>query len=114
MRRFVLFAVLLFTAAAAAQPPARPPFELEEATIADLQQRMQSGRATARSLAEQYLAWIEAIDRNGPTLRSVLELNPEAMTPEPMPGYVWLDAPGKVLHVDERMLEFRDSEPSTT
>jgi hypothetical protein len=56
MRRFVLFAVLLFTAAAAAQPPARPPFELEEATIADLQQRMQSGRATARSLAEQYLA----------------------------------------------------------
>ena len=79
MRRFVLFAVLLFTAAAAAQPPARPPFELEEATIADLQQRMQSGRATARSLAEQYLARIEAIDRNGPTLRSVLELNPEAL-----------------------------------
>ena len=79
MRRLVLSAVLLFTAAAAAQPPARPPFELEEATIADLQQRMQSGRATARSLAEQYLARIEAIDRNGPTLRSVLELNPEAL-----------------------------------
>jgi len=79
MRRLVLSAVLLFTAAAAAQPPARPAFDLEEATIADLQQRMESGRATARSLAEQYLARIEAIDRSGPSLRSVLELNPEAL-----------------------------------
>jgi hypothetical protein len=37
----------------------------------------------------------------------VLERNPEAMSPEPLPGYVWLDAPGKVLHVEERQLEFR-------
>jgi amidase len=79
MRRPLILATLLFTAAAAAQPPARPPFELDEATIADLQQRMLSGRATARSLAEQYIARIEAIDRNGPGLRSVLELNPEAL-----------------------------------
>ena len=62
---------------AAAGPP---PFELEEATIAELQQRMQSGRATARSLAEKYLARIEAIDRKGPTLRSVIEVNPDALT----------------------------------
>jgi hypothetical protein len=48
------------------------------------------------------------------TWTRVLERNPEAMTPRPMPGYVWLDASGKVLHVDERMLEFRDSEPSTS
>jgi amidase len=79
MRRSLVLASLLFTAVAAAQPPARAPFELEEATIADLQQRMQSGRATARSLAEQYLARIDAIDRNGPGLRSVLELNPDAL-----------------------------------
>jgi hypothetical protein len=37
----------------------------------------------------------------------VLERNPEAINPEPLPGYVWLDAPGKVLHVEERQLEFR-------
>jgi len=40
---------------------------------------MQSGRATARSLAEQYIARIEAVDRGGPALRSVLELNPDAL-----------------------------------
>src|SRR4029453_14624605 len=89
MRRFVLFAVFLFRAAAAAHPPARPPFELEETTIADLQQRMQSGRATARSLAEQYVARIEAIDRSGPALASGLELTrdafgiPDRLDPEP-------------------------------
>jgi hypothetical protein len=37
----------------------------------------------------------------------VLERNPAAMNPDPLPGYVWLDTPGKVLHVEERQLEFR-------
>jgi hypothetical protein len=41
----------------------------------------------------------------------VLERNPEAMRPEPLPGYVWLDAPGKVLHVEADRLEFRDDPP---
>jgi hypothetical protein len=36
----------------------------------------------------------------------VLERNPEAMNPDPLPGYVWLELPGKVLHVDEHLLEF--------
>ena len=35
-----------------------------------------------------------------PTLWThVLERNSEAMSPEPLPGYVWIDAPGKVLGV---------------
>jgi len=55
-------------------------FDLDEATIASLQQRMESGQDTARSLAEKYLARIEAIDRSGPTLKSVIELNPDALT----------------------------------
>jgi amidase len=54
------------------------PFELDEASIADLQKYMQSGKESARSLVEKYLARIEEIDRNGPTLRSVIELNPDA------------------------------------
>lgn len=36
----------------------------------------------------------------------VLERNPEAMSPDPLPGYVWLDTPGKVLHVGEHEVEF--------
>jgi amidase len=54
-------------------------FDLEETTIADLQQRMQSGRESARSIAQKYLARIDAIDRSGPTLRSIIELNPDAL-----------------------------------
>ena len=55
------------------------PFDLEEATLADLQAGMTSGRMTARSITEQYIARIEEIDRKGPTLRHVLEVNPDAL-----------------------------------
>jgi amidase len=55
------------------------PFDLEELTIADLQERMASGRDTARSLTAKYLARIEAIDRGGPILRSIIETNPDAL-----------------------------------
>ena len=54
-------------------------FSLEEATIEDLRAGMESGKYTARSIAEMYLKRIEAIDQNGPTLRSVIEVNPEAL-----------------------------------
>jgi amidase len=57
--------------------PAR--FDVEEATIVDLQQRMASGRETAHSLVEKYLQRIDAIDRQGPVLRSVIETNPDAL-----------------------------------
>ena len=65
-----------------AQPPASTPprFDLEEATIAALQQRMASGQDTSRSLVDKYLARIEVIDRSGPALHSVLEVNPDART----------------------------------
>jgi amidase len=58
---------------------AAAPFELEEATIADLQAGMQSGRYTARGLAATYLERIDALDKRGPVLRAVLETNPEAL-----------------------------------
>ena len=45
------------------------------------------------------------------TWTRVLERNPEAMKPDPLPGYVWLDTPGKVLHADERHLEFTGDPP---
>jgi len=71
---------LLAASTLGAQAPARAPFDLDEATIAGLQERMTSGRDTARSLAEKYLARIDAIDRSGPALRSVIETNPDALT----------------------------------
>lgn len=52
---------------------------LEEATIADLQAAMTNGRLTARDLALQYVERIAALDIAGPTLRSVVELNPDLL-----------------------------------
>src|SRR5512134_3155155 len=52
--------------------------ELEEAGIGDLAARMSRGELSARDLVDRYLARIEAIDRAGPTLRSVIEVNPDA------------------------------------
>ncbi len=55
------------------------PFELDEITIDELREGMRSGRWTARSLTEQYLERIEALNRNGPELRAVIETNPDAL-----------------------------------
>jgi amidase len=57
-----------------------PPFTLEETTIADLQAGMAAGRMTARSITQQYLDRIGELDRKGPTLRHVLETNPDALS----------------------------------
>jgi len=52
---------------------------LDELGISDLQSQLTSGALTARQLTENYLARIEAIDRAGPALNSVIELNPDAL-----------------------------------
>ncbi len=54
-------------------------FELEEATIADLGRQMADGERTSREIAGLYLGRIEALDGQGPTLRSVIETNPDAL-----------------------------------
>src|SRR6266540_3474368 len=82
-RSFIHYAAGAAAAAAAVapwRPVARPQaFELDEATIASLQEGMRSGRYTSRSLCEAYLARIDAVDRVGPALRAVLETNPDAL-----------------------------------
>jgi amidase len=55
------------------------PFELEELTVSQLQDAMAAGRYTSRRLVELYTQRINAIDRSGPALRSVIELNPDAL-----------------------------------
>jgi amidase len=60
--------------------PDSKPFELDETTISDLQEGMKSGRFTARSLVEKYSARIEEIDKSGPAINSIIELNPDALS----------------------------------
>jgi amidase len=56
------------------------PFELSEATIQHLQEGMASGAITARAIAEYYLERIAALDRNGPKINSVIEVNPDTLS----------------------------------
>jgi amidase len=54
------------------------PFELDEITVSELQDGMRSGKFTAQSLVEKYSERIHEIDKNGPAVNSVIELNPDA------------------------------------
>jgi amidase len=51
-------------------------FELNETTVDDLQQKMQSGELTSEQICEKYLGRIEKVD---PHLKAVMEINPEAL-----------------------------------
>jgi amidase len=86
MRRYFICAALMMASALTSACHRRAPtvgavdsFVFEETTVADLQQAMTSGRLTAQQIAEHYLARIEALDRKGPTLGSVIEVNPDAL-----------------------------------
>ena len=76
-----ILVICLMGVLAVARAPAQPrePFELDEVSIEQLQQWMAAGRYTSRRLTELYLERIEQLDRKGPQLRSISELNPDAM-----------------------------------
>jgi amidase len=65
--------------------PPNPPaaeiksFELDEITIPELQDGMKSGKFTARSLVEKYAVRIGEIDKSGPAVNAIIELNPDAL-----------------------------------
>jgi len=59
--------------------PEVKPFELDEITIAELQDGMKSGKFTARLIAEKYLRRMDEIDKRGPAINSVIEVNPDAV-----------------------------------
>jgi amidase len=59
--------------------PSADDFELNEATVDQLQKLMQDGKHTARSIAELYLDRIAAIDKSGPKLNAIIELNKSAL-----------------------------------
>lgn len=53
--------------------------ELDEITIGELADKMKSGELTARSITEKYIARIEAINKKGPAINAVIEMNPDAL-----------------------------------
>ena len=92
-RRKFLQSAVNASAAAAVYPalgaareitPAKPvtsdvkPFELDEITVPELQDGMKSGKFTARALVEKYTARIDEIDKRGPAVNAIIEVNPDA------------------------------------
>ena len=55
-------------------------FVLNEISIDALQQKMKSGEYTSQSITDLYLKRIEAIDKNGPAINAVIEVNPDALS----------------------------------
>lgn len=69
---------LAFEETAPKPSPVPPAFELDELTISDLQQALQSGKYSSKQLVEKYSDRISDIDKKGPALHSVIEMNPDA------------------------------------
>jgi amidase len=55
-------------------------FQLDEETIDSLQNKMKEGSLTSARITQLYLARIEEIDKKGPSLNSVIEINPDALS----------------------------------
>lgn len=73
------WALGLAVALSAGGARAAEPYPVAEKSVAQLQAEMTAGKVTSVELVQAYLARIEAIDRAGPTLRSVIALNPKAL-----------------------------------
>src|SRR6267154_1620621 len=76
IRNLLLTALLLPTSGAAQNAV---PTQHNEATVAQLQAEMASGRLTAEQLTKEYIGRIAALDQNGPGVNAVIELNPDAL-----------------------------------
>ena len=75
-RRFLNRALLALPAVQAASGQS---FDLEEITLAGLEQGFRSGRFMSRTVTEWYLTRIQALDQSGPRVNAVIELNPDAL-----------------------------------
>ena len=82
-RSFQIFTFIgLFALQYATANPPTPqavPFAIKEAGIADLQHRMAKGDTSAHAIVQQYLDSIAALDKAGPTINAIIELNPDAL-----------------------------------
>ena len=53
---------------------------MKELSIIEIGSKMDSGELTSQILTNKYLERIEAIDRSGPTINSIIEINPDALS----------------------------------
>jgi len=67
------------TGEAILHPPEVKSFELDEVTIDALREGMKSGKYTSRAIVEKYLQRIDDVDKQGPAINSVIEVNPDAL-----------------------------------
>lgn len=75
-----LLALLSLLSATPADSQSQPrPFRLMEATIEEIHAAYKSGQLTSRKLVQLYLDRIEAYDQKGPTINSIITLNPKAL-----------------------------------
>ncbi|HEY7767489.1 amidase family protein [Longimicrobium sp.] len=72
-------ALPLAAGSAASAEAQAPRFEVREAGIEDIHRAFRDGRLTARALVEAHLARIDAYDRRGPYLNSLITVNPDAL-----------------------------------
>src|SRR6516165_10981647 len=72
-------AIMLCAGPAHAQNTTAPPFQIMEATIDDIHMAFRSGRLTARQLVQGYLDRINAYDKQGPNINSIITINPNAL-----------------------------------
>src|SRR4051812_17053810 len=54
-------------------------FELNEVTIPELQQKIKGGQYNSQELVKTYLERIDQVDKKGPAINSIIEVNPDAM-----------------------------------
>ncbi len=69
----------LTTPAVASADPLVKPWQWDETTLEMIGKEIQRGRMTCRAVTEAFLSRIDEIDRKGPALNSVIEIDPEAM-----------------------------------
>ncbi|HTC77802.1 MAG TPA: amidase family protein, partial [Terriglobales bacterium] len=79
VRSLILASLLMPTLMAAQTANSAIPTQHNEATVAQLQAEMASGRLTSEQLTNEYISRITALDQNGPGVNSVIELNPDAL-----------------------------------
>jgi amidase len=77
MSRLVLVAALFVPLVIRAQD--RPSFDVQEASIAQIQSELATKRMTCRAVVEQFLRRIDAYDKNGPTINAIVEINSKAL-----------------------------------
>ncbi len=77
-RDFVELMVLTGGSTLAANATPGAPFDVTEKTVVQLQAAMTAGKTTAQQLVRLYLARIATLDKAGPRLNAIIELNPDA------------------------------------